>query len=158
MNGTKSYRGIRAIMKPNSTLEMKWRNRLWKMLIIHVAFVQRTTTRGKLLSDIQDRAKVFLFGVLSHAAQKIIFIYDKIYTGKTTHMLKQRISEHNSSIRSKNVNYPWACQWILSTIHWNAERGRYGKKDMPKGGFFGVDTSNPLQPTGLDEDFDSVTL
>ncbi len=51
-------------------------------------------------------------GFITCSTENIIYLLrcpcDKIYIGKITCMLKQRISEHKSSIRRKDVNYPVA--------------------------------------------------
>lgn len=90
---------------------------------------------------------------------------DKIYIGKTTRPLKQRISEHKSSIRRKDENYPVACHFNdlshpLSSLRFQGieqvtlHRGGDIDRKLCQRELFWIYTLNALQPSGLNEDFD----
>ena len=95
---------------------------------------------------------------------------DKVYIGKTTHPLKQRISEHKSSIRRKDVKYPVACHFNnhshpISSLRFQGieqitlQRGGDVDRSLCQRELYWIHTLESLQPLGLNEDFDmSVVL
>lgn len=81
------------------------------------------------------------------------------------HMLKQRITEHKSSIRHNDVNYPVARHFNKSSHPISSLRFKgIQHTELPGGGDMErqicqrkacwIDTLDTLQPTGLNDDFD----
>jgi len=112
-------------------------------------------------------------GFITCSTENVIYLVkcpcDKIYIGKTTRVLKQRISEHKSSIRRNDINYPVARHFNeashpVSSLRFQSiehiELPRRGDIDMKlcQRELFWIDTLNALQPTGLNEDFDMSVM
>lgn len=64
------------------------------------------------LEGVRDPATHFSVGLFTCSLENIIYLlkcpYDELHIGKTTRMLKQRISEHKDSIRCNEMNSPAA--------------------------------------------------
>ena len=113
-------------------------------------------------------------GFITCSTENVIYTLrcecNKIYVGKTTRKLKQRISEHKSSIRRNDINYPVArhfneCSHPISSLrfqgieHIEMPRGGDMEKRLCQRELYWIDTLNALHPgTGLNEDFDMRVL
>lgn len=72
-----------------------------------------------------------------------------------THMLKQRISEHKSSIRRYEVNYPVTSLQLQGIEHNELQReGGIWKERY----IFRIEPLDISQPIGLNEDFDMSVM
>lgn len=90
-----------------------------------------------------------------------------MYAGKTTRSLKQRVSEHKSSIRRADPNYPVPSHFNalpLSSLHFQGIE----QVQLPRGGdidkrlcqkeLFWICTLDSLHPNGLNVDFDTSVM
>lgn len=108
-------------------------------------------------------------GIITCNTKNVIYMLtcpcEKIYIGKTTRPLKQRISEHKSSIRRNDENYPVACHFNnlshpLSSLRFQGieqvtlHRGGDVDRKLCQRELFWIHKLDALQPSGLNEDFD----
>lgn len=108
-------------------------------------------------------------GFITCKTKNVIYLLrcpcDKVYVGKTTRSLKQRISEHKSSIRRADLNYPVACHFIecahpVSSLRFQGieqvtlSRGGNIDKVLCQRELFWIHTLDALHPKGLNVDFD----
>lgn len=122
------------------------------------------------LEVVRDPAAHFsVKGLFTCSTENIIYLlkcpYDEHYIGKTTRMLKQRISEHKDSVRGNEMKSPAAHhfnEFFTASLRFQGiehielqrggdmERKKKNKQREP----LWTDTLNILHPLGLDEDFD----
>jgi len=112
-------------------------------------------------------------GMITCKTKNVIYIlrcpWDMVYVGKTTRCLKQRISEHKSSIRRADPNYPVACHFT-ECAHSVSSLSFQGIEQikLPRGGnidkvlcqreLYWIHTLDALHPKGLNVDFDMSVM
>ena len=86
-----------------------------------------STYKGHDLKHPRSGRQIPIKGIMTCSTTGVIYMVTcpcrKVYIGKTTRQLKQRIAEHRSTIRCRNDTYPLACHFIevehTVHVHWD---------------------------------------
>lgn len=129
-----------------------------------------STSKTTYFNHPQTGKRIKIKGIISCTTKGVIYKLTcpcgKAYIGKTSRELKQRIAEHRSTIRCRNINYPVAQHFIefnhpISSLKYTGierieqpKRGGNWDTMLLRREAFWISTLGTLSPQGLNEELD----